>query len=63
MARAEAALGATKEPLEIVEKCSAHRQQRQGVDLCNDNVAKHLELEAATIKASIHFMTIWFQFS
>lgn len=48
--RAEHALSATSEPLDIVEKCMAHRQQRQGVDLCNDNVSKHLELESATIK-------------
>jgi len=49
--RAEHALSATSEPLDIVEKCMAHRQQRQGVDLCNDNVSKHLELESATIKS------------
>ena len=48
--RVEKALAACTDPLSVSEQCVAHRTQRRGVDLCNDNVAKHLEYEIATIQ-------------
>lgn len=48
--RLEHAIGACREPLGVTEQCLAHRNQRQGVDSCDDNVQKHLQLEAATIQ-------------
>ena len=42
--RIAAGLGATSEPLTIAEKCLAHRGQRVGVDRCDDNVNKHLQV-------------------
>ena len=48
--RVEKALAACSEPLSISDQCAAHRTQRRGVDLCNDNVSKHLDLEMATIQ-------------
>ena len=42
--RIAAGLGATAEPLTIAEKCLAHRAQRVGVDRCDDNVNKHLQV-------------------
>jgi tektin-1 len=48
----EKAIAACSDPLSVSEQCQAHRMQRRGVDLCNDNVSKHLEYEIATIQAS-----------
>ena len=42
--RIAAGLGSTSEPLSIAEKCFAHRAQRVGVDRCDDNVNKHLQV-------------------
>ena len=42
--RVAAGLGSTSEPLTIAEKCLAHRGQRVGVDRCDDNVNKHLQI-------------------
>ena len=42
--RVAAGLGATSEPLGIAEKCLANRGQRVGVDRCDDNVNKHLQV-------------------
>ena len=44
--RIAAGLGATSEPLTIAEKCFAHRAQRVGVDRCDDNVNKHLQVKS-----------------
>jgi hypothetical protein len=46
---------ACSEPLGVSEQCLAHRTQRRGIDLCVDNVQKHLEYEIATIQVFIHF--------
>ena len=53
--RVEKALAACTDPLSvsISEQCVAHRTQRRGVDLCNDNVTKHLEYEIATIQVCV----------
>ena len=42
--RVAAGLGSTSEPLSIAEKCFADRAQRVGVDRCDDNVIKHLQV-------------------
>lgn len=51
-ARVDMALGALDDPLAVGEQCLANRAQRQGVDKVEDNVQKHLYLEADTIKNS-----------
>ena len=51
-ARVDMALGALDDPLGAAEQCLANRAQRQGVDKVEDNVQKHLYLEADTIKNS-----------
>ena len=40
------------DPLAVTEKCLAHRAQRQGCDMVEDNVQKHLKFEADTLKNS-----------
>lgn len=50
--RVEQALGSCSEPLSVAEQCLAHRNQRQGIDRCDDNVQKHLNLEIETLKKS-----------
>ena len=50
--RVRAALSACDEPLSISEQCLAHRGQRQGIDRCDDNVEKHLNLEVETLQKS-----------
>lgn len=50
--RVESALAGCAEPLAVAEKCLAARAQRQGVDLVEDNVAKHLQFEVETLKNS-----------
>lgn len=50
--RVRQALAACDEPLSISEQCLAHRNQRQGIDRCDDNVQKHLGLEVETLSKS-----------
>ena len=50
--RVRQALAACDEPLSISEQCLAHRNQRQGIDRCDDNVQKHLGLEVETLQKS-----------
>ena len=51
-ARVDMALGALDDPMAAAEQCLANRAQRQGDDKVEDNVQKHLYLEADTIKNS-----------
>ncbi len=48
--RVDQALAACSPALAAVEECLAHRGQRQGNDRIDDNVHKHLVLEADTVK-------------
>ena len=48
--RIAAGLGATSEPLGIAEKCIANRGQMVGVDRCDDNVNKHLQVLKIYVK-------------
>ncbi len=50
--RVEQALAGCSAPLDAAEKCLAHRAQRQGVDRVEDNVQKHLQFEAETLRNS-----------
>ena len=50
--RVESALEACTDPLNVSEKCLAYRGQRQGVDLVDDNVQRHLVFEVDTLKNS-----------
>ncbi len=55
--RVESALSGCTSPLEVSEQCLAFRAQRQGCDLIEDNVQKHLEFEVDTLKNSQLLLT------
>ncbi len=50
--RVEQALAGCAAPADAADKCLAYRAQRQGMDRVEDNVQKHLQFEAETVRNS-----------
>ncbi|XP_040568223.1 tektin-1 [Lepeophtheirus salmonis] len=44
------------EPINVIEKCIVHRGKRQGPDLVDDNVQKHLQFELETFKNTMSLL-------